>query len=665
MTTPVHGNAQVTSAANTEAANNTYPEFTAWLETLSWEPVSSSDFKQLTKDEQLTRIRHSTAHVLASALADKYDMHQGGISFAIGPATPQGFFYDVKTKQTIREDDLEDIQARMNKIAGQSQTFEVATVPKADAIKHFELIHQTHKLEILNRIPSDSVTLYRHGQFVDLCAGPHVPHTGLCRSNKLLGLAAAHWHGEDVPTLTRITGTSWANDKDLKKYLEFLEDSKARDHRVLGPQLGLFNFHPWAASAMWHPDGVTLRKNLMNFWQQQIGDDYQEILNPLIYRKELFETSGHWDHFQDNMFVFHDGDKSNDSEHVHDANCHHDETKDDGLTYALKPMNCPDTMLFFKSQIRSYRELPLRVAEGQILHRNEATGAMHGLMRTRNFVQDDAHLFVSTEHVEAEISTLLDMIDQTYALFDLNYRVNLSTRPDDYMGDLETWDKAEAALKVALEKTGREFGIDEGEGAFYGPKIDVTVMDSLGRQWQCGTVQLDFQLPERFDLHYVAQDGSQKRPIVIHRAIFGSFERFIGIIIEHLGGAFPTWLSPVQARVLPISEKQSEYAKTVVKRLKSEGFRVRLFEDDSLNYRIRQAETAKTPYILVVGDRETDAGTVAVRTYSEGKKGTPLLDELVAELHDKCRQNAFDVKVKSYASLFIKDDSVSTEDAEY
>jgi threonyl-tRNA synthetase len=659
MTAPVSD-----SAHSSAPFSNADPTTINWLNTLVWTPVAPDDFKNLPKDEQLKRIRHSTAHVLASALAEKYDMAHGGISFAIGPATPQGFFYDIKTRETLREEDLADIQERMAKIAGKSQTFEVAEVPKNEAIQYFGTIHQIHKLEILERILGDTVTLYRHGHFVDLCAGPHVPHTGLCRNHKLLSLAGAHWHGEDTPSLTRVTGTAWATDKDLAKYLEFLEDSKARDHRVLGPQLGLFNFHPWAASAMWHPDGVTLRKTLMGFWQHQISEDYQEILNPLIYRKELFETSGHWAHFQQNMFVFHEPADTSKA-HDHGPGCQHGHDVPEGVSYALKPMNCPDTMLFFKSQIRSYRELPLRIAEGQILHRNEATGAMHGLMRTRNFVQDDAHLFVTSEQVEAEISTLLEMIDRTYALFDLNYKVNLSTRPENYMGELATWDKAEAALKAALEKAGKPFGIDEGEGAFYGPKIDVTVMDNLGRQWQCGTVQLDFQLPERFDLHYVAQDGSQQRPIVIHRAVFGSFERFLGILIEHLGGAFPTWLSPVQARVLPISEKHVDYANTVVKRLKAEGFRVRLSDEDSLNYRIRNAETAKTPYILVVGDREAEAGTVAVRTYSDGNKGTKSLDDLVSELQDKCRSHAFDVKVKSYASLFIQDDSVSTEHEAY
>jgi threonyl-tRNA synthetase len=603
------------------------------LNQLAWQPVDAKAFNQLSKQEQLVRIRHSSAHLLASAL----EVTHPGTRFVTGPATPTGFFYDVKTETALKTEDLEAIQAEMEKIAGRSVAFEVAELPRPEAIALFQAMGQDYKVPILERITDDVVTLYRHGHFVDLCAGPHVPHTGLLRSVKLLTLSAVHYHGEDTPSLTRVTGTAWARPKDLQDYLTFLDEVKARDHRVLGPQLELFSFHPWATSAMWHPLGVTLRQTLMGFWRDTISrSEYVEIMNPLLYRKELFETSGHWAHFQENMFIFHeDGEPS----------------------LALKPMNCPDTMLFFKSQVRSYRELPLRVAEGQILHRNETSGALHGLMRTRQFIQDDAHIFLSAEQVGQEVLDLLAMLDETYQLFDLTYNVHFSTRPENYMGDLAVWDEAEAGLKKALEASGKGYVIDEGEGAFYGPKIDVYIQDSLGREWQCGTVQLDFQLPERFDLKYIAQDGSQQRPIVVHRAIFGSFERFVGILIEHLGGAFPTWLAPVQVAVLPIGEKHHEYAQQVAKDLRASGLRVKVMVDESVNYRVRQAETQKIPTMLVVGDREAEQGTVSVRTYQNGPQGAKPVDEVKAALLEKVANRTFDVTVKNFANLFRTDDS--------
>lgn len=618
-------------------------QYQAWLDNLSWQAVDAAAYKALSAEEQLLRVRHSSAHLLAHALQDLHP----GTQFAIGPATPQGFFYDVKTADPLKEDDLAALEVAMEKVAGKSAPFEVATVTKAEALSFFEATGQPHKLEILARIPSDTVTLYRSGAFLDLCAGPHVPHTGLLRNVKLLNLAGTHWRGEDTPSLTRVSGTAWANPKDLARYLTFLEESKARDHRTLGPQLDLFNFHPWGAGAFWQPKGVKLRRTLEDYWRNTLERyGYIEICNPLLYRKELFETSGHWEHFQHNMFICHDEHGDPD--------------------FAIKPMNCPDTMLFFGSKTRSYRDLPMRIAEGQLLHRNEATGAMHGLMRTRMFTQDDAHIFVTPEQVEAEVASLFEMLAEVYALFKLEYTFSLSTRPESFMGEAAVWDQAEAALKAALDKTGRPYLIEEGEGAFYGPKIDVQILDSLGRQWQCGTFQLDFQLPERFELNYVAPDGSLQRPIVIHRAIFGSFERFMGILVEHLAGAFPTWLAPVQAVVLPIGQEQAEYAHEVAKTLKAKGFRVEVREDESLNYRIRLAETEKIPYMLVAGGREVEQKTVAVRQYKVKQQRTADLADLMTELQTKVISRELDVTLDDFGDLFRKpSQAISTEEADY
>jgi threonyl-tRNA synthetase len=615
------------------------------LAELNWQAVSPADYKALPQDEQLRRIRHSTSHVLAAAL----QAWDATIQFAAGPATPLGFFYDVvpTAGRALKEEDLATLEATIQTVASRAHPFEFASLPKVTAIALFTALGQSHKVTILQGIAVEEVTLYRCGEFIDLCAGPHVPHTGLCQNVKLLNIAAAHWKGEDTPSLTRVTGTAWASPKDLKRYLEFVEASKARDHRVLGPQLELFSFHPWGAGAFWHPKGVKFRRLLEGYWRDTLETyGYQEICNPILYRKELFETSGHWDHFKQNMFILHNQEGEAD--------------------FCIKPMNCPDTMLYFKSSLRSYRDLPMRIAEGQLLHRNEATGAMHGLMRTRMFTQDDAHIFVSADQVNAEVSSLFKMLDEVYSLFNLEYTFTLSTRPDNYMGELAVWDAAEVALKQALEATGRPFGIEEGEGAFYGPKIDVQIRDSLGRMWQCGTFQLDFQLPERFELTYIAQDGSQQRPIVIHRAIFGSFERFMGILVEHLGGAFPTWLAPVQAAVLPIGEAHQAYAKQVADTLKQQGFRVEVMDEESINYRIRQAETRKLPYMLVVGDREAENGTVTVRQYKVKAQRVLPLTELQAELAQKVAEKTFDSPLETFNDLFRKPNAqLSTEDAVY
>ncbi len=610
------------------------------LEGLSWRPVDVREFDRLAADEKLKRVRHSASHVMATALQRLLPETE----FAIGPATAQGFFYDVRPPEALTSEDLEKLEEVMAEIVQEQQPFEVAAMPKADAVKLFRGAGQSYKLDILERIEDDTVTLYRNGDFVDLCAGPHAPDTGHCRHFKLLNLSAAHWRREDQPSLTRLTGTAWRDPKSLRKYLVFLEETKTRDHRVLGPRLDLFSFHPWAAAALWHPRGLVVRDELFALWREFIRGDYIEILNPILYRKELFECSGHWEHFREDMFVLRDEQGS--------------------PSFVIKPMNCPDTMLFFRTKTRSYRELPLRVAEGQLLHRNEPTGAIHGIMRTRNFVQDDAHIFLGPEHLQSEILKLLEMLSRLYGVFGVEYDVALSTRPESCMGEPELWEQAEDALREALDEFGQPHRVDEGQGAFYGPKIDVAIRDSLGRRWQCGTVQLDFQLPIKFDLRYSAADGSLQRPIVIHRAIFGSFERFIGVLIEHFSGAFPTWLAPEQAVVFPVGAGHVEYAEDVGRELTAAGVRASVDVDDSINYRVRAAEERKVPYMLVVGDREQGAGTVSVRRHRV--KGQRVLERraLVEEILGKIRERTLDVEP---VQVSFRDESgeISTEAAPY
>lgn len=611
-----------------------------WLAELSWTPVPEADFESLPREEKLRRIRHSSAHVMASAIQA---LHPDAV-FATGPATGHGFFYDIRTTKPITQDELAKIQEQIEKITSRKTPFERTEVDREKAIEYFKAKGQDLKVEIIGKIKSPTVSLYRHYQFVDLCAGPHVPTTRFCRYSKVLSHAAAHWKkDEKIPSLTRVYGTAWTSTEELKEYDLLLEETKTRDHRVLGPKLELFSFHEWAASAFWHPHGLFVRQTLMSLWRDTIyNKGYIEIQNPVLYRKELFETSGHWQHYQDDMFIIRD--------------------KEGEPQFALKPMNCPDTMLYFKTKTRSYRDLPLRIAEGQLLHRNEAAGAVHGLMRTRNFTQDDAHLFVAPEHIQGEVHMLLEMVASTYKLFDIQYTFKLSTRPKEFLGTIETWDQAETALKNALDAAKVNYTINEGDGAFYGPKIDITINDSLGRQWQCATIQLDMQLPERFDLSYSAQDGSLKRPIVIHRAVFGSFERFIAILIEHLGGAFPTWLAPVQIAVLPIAERHLEYANSVVEKLKTAGLRVSLESDGSINYRIRNSETLKVPFMLVMGDKEAQAGTVAVRSYSTKAQSVVPLDDFIKDVQERVRSRTLDVQIRKFNALFAETKSTENED---
>ncbi len=570
----------------------------------------------------LYRVRHSTAHIMATAIQQMFP----DAKFAIGPPIAEGFYYDFELPRPISTDDFGQIEGRMTQVVKQDQAFEREFWAKDKAREFFK--DQPYKLELIDGIADEEVSIYHNGPFTDLCAGPHVESTGACQHFKLQKVAGAYWRGdENRQMLQRIYGTAFPTKEELDQYLFMLEEAKRRDHRKLGRQLHLFDFDRLSpGSVFWRPKGWQMYRQIQDFFRElEQKNDYVEIMHPLIYNKELFEESGHWDHYKDNMFTFESHDQ----------------------TYGLKPMNCPDTMLFFRSEKRSYRELPLRVAEFGTLHRNELPGVFSGTTRVRQFCQDDAHIFVTEDQVEDEISLLLEMVDETYGLFDMQYEIEVSTRPDDFMGAPELWDEAEAALKSALEANGRDYQIHEGDGAFYGPKIDFQVRDSLGRSWQCATIQLDFQLPRRFQLGYTGADNTEKTPIVIHRALAGSLERFIGILVEHLAGVFPTWLAPTQVAIMTITDEQNDYAWEIAKDFKHHGIRVKVDDrSEKIGFKIREAETQKIPYMLVIGGREEEEGTVAVRSYSEGRRGTMTPDAVRDEIIDKIENRTLDVEIQ-------------------
>lgn len=588
---------------------------------------ASEESGGMSNAERLWRIRHSTSHVLAQAVVEIFPEAQ----LAIGPPIDNGFYYDFDLPRPLTPDDLEAIEERMARIVKDNHSFTTWTSPVDEAIAYFREHNQPYKVELIEDLAKrgeTEVRFYKQAEFVDLCAGPHVPRTGNCKAFKLLKVAGAYWRGDsNRPMLQRIYGTAWKNKTDLAAHLEVLEEAKKRDHRKLGRELDLFSFHQVSPGAVfWHPRGWTVYRQLQKLWRDtHEAEGYLEICNPLIYNRSLYDTSGHWEHYHEHMFKL----------------------ESEGETFCIKPMNCPDTMLFYKTKKHSYRELPLRVSEGQILHRNELSGALNGLFRVRQFAQDDAHIFVTPEQIEAEIGNVVGMIDRLYKLFSLDYRIKLSTRPENFMGEPELWDEAEAGLERALQANGLPFTVNAGDGAFYGPKIDFDVLDSLGRKWQCATIQLDFQLPRRFELTYTDRDNSQKTPIVIHRALFGSLERFFGIVLEHVAGAFPTWLSPVQAVLLPVSADYAEYCHTAAARLRARGVRVEVDDrNEKLGYRIREAEMLKTPYMLVVGRNEVEADSFAVRTYQQGDRGTSTYADIEAEIVERIAQRTFDVTLK-------------------
>ncbi len=596
---------------------------------------------------RLYRLRHSTAHVMAEAVLQLFPEAK----VATGPAIDHGFYYDFDLPRPLVPDDLVDIQRRMKKIIKRAVPFETAAVTVGEARALFAATGQTYKIEVLDKIEAEqapeTVTLYRQGRFIDLCAGPHVGSTRACRHYKLLRTAAAYWRGDtERPMLQRIYGTAWETAEDVEAYLNFLEEARKRNHKRIGVELDLFRFDAVSPGAcFWGPRGFVTYRAFFDFWRgMNARRGYQEISSPILYKKELFEKSGHYQHYREYMFTV----KADDDE------------------YCLKPMNCPDTFLYYNSKLHSFRELPLRIAEGSVLHRFEMTGVLNGLFRVRQFAQDDSHIFVTEDQVQGEIGEVLDIVSETYSLFELQYDFTLSTRPDDFMGDPALWDQAEQSLHAALVANGAPFVVEEGEGAFYGPKIDIHVTDCLGRKWQCATVQVDFQQPINFDMTYVASDNSRKRPIVIHRAIFGSFERFFGILLEHTGGALPTWLSPVQAVIIPISDKALDYALQLKMKLEGAGLRVEVDErNEKMGYKIREAELLKVPWMLVVGEREAETGTVNVRTYREGKIGDMAVDEVVGQIVARVAQRTFDVEVKPLRSFDTGDEVLPGDEKEY
>ncbi len=555
--------------------------------------------------------RHSTSHVLAQAVQRLFP----GTKLAIGPAIKDGFYYDFDSPHTFTPEDLEKIEAEMNKIIKEDLPFTRFELSREEAIKRFKEADEPYKVELIEDLPEDAViSCYSQGDWVDLCAGPHVPSTGKLKSIKLLSLAGAYWRGDEKnKMLQRIYGTSFPKKSMLDEHLHRLEEAKRRDHRKLGQELDLFSIQEEGPGfPFFHPKGMIIRNELENFWREEHKKrGYQEIRTPMILNRSLWEQSGHWEHYKENMYF----------------------TKIDENDYAVKPMNCPGAILVYKTKVHSYRELPIRLAELGLVHRHELSGVLHGLMRVRCFTQDDAHIFMLPSQVKDEILGVIDLFDYFYDVFNLHYHVELSTKPEKAMGSDEIWDLATNSLREALEEKGIDYKVNEGDGAFYGPKIDFHLEDSLGRTWQCGTIQLDFLMPEKFDLNYIGEDGQKHRPVMIHRVVFGSIERFIGILTEHYAGAFPTWLAPVQLRIIPITDRHAEYGEKIMERLRSKDVRVELdTRNEKMNYKIRDAQNQKIPYMLVVGDKEMNQNSVAVRHRREGDLGVMSVDEFEAKL---------------------------------
>ena len=560
-------------------------------------------------------LRHTASHVLAQAIKHLYG--DQGVQLAIGPAIENGFYYDIDMEKRLTDADLRDIEKEMEKIVKQNIPLVRKEVSRDEAIKMFEEKGEGYKVQLIKDLPEDAtISLYEQGDFVDLCAGPHVISTGKVKAFKLQSVAGAYWRGNsDNAMLQRIYGTAFEKKEDLAEYLHMLEEAAKRDHRRLGRELDLFSLQDEGPGfPFFHPNGMVIRNELINYWRQvhrRFG--YQEIKTPMIMNRRLWEQSGHWDHYKENMYF----------------------TVIDNEDYAIKPMNCPGGILVYKSQPHSYRELPLRLGELGLVHRHELSGALHGLFRVRNFTQDDAHIFMTPEQIEKEIQKTIDLFDEVYSTFGLTYTAELSTRPEDSMGSDEIWEMATDALRRAMENRGLKFIINEGDGAFYGPKIDFHIRDSIGRTWQCGTIQLDMLMPEKFDLTYVGEDGQKHRPVMIHRVVYGSIERFIGILIENYAGAFPVWMAPVQAKILPITDKFLDYAYEIREKLFAEGIRVEVdARNEKIGYKIREAQVKKVPYSLVVGQQEAESGTVNVRRYGHMDSASVSVDEFLAQIKE-------------------------------
>lgn len=555
--------------------------------------------------------RHTSAHILAQAVKRLYPE----TILAIGPAIDNGFYYDFDSPHKFTPEDLEKIEDEMKKIVKEDLSLERFELPRGEAIDFMKKQGEDYKVELIQDLPVDSIiSFYKQGDFVDLCAGPHLPSTGKVKAFKLLSVAGAYWRGnENNKMLQRIYGTSFEKKKDLEDYIHRLEEAKKRDHRKLGKELDLFSLQEEGPGfPFFHPKGMIVRNQLEDLWRKEhVKWGYEEIKTPIILNEQLWRQSGHWDHYQENMYF----------------------TKIDEGDYAVKPMNCPGAILTYKRKMHSYRDLPIRMGELGLVHRHELSGVLHGLMRVRCFTQDDAHLFMLPEQIKDEIIGVINFIDYMYKLFGFKYHIELSTKPEKAMGTDEEWDLATNALKEAMESKGLPYKINEGDGAFYGPKLDFQLEDCIGRTWQCGTIQLDFQMPQRFDLNYVGADGEKHRPIMIHRVLYGSIERFIGILIEHFAGKFPAWLAPVQVKVLPITDKYNDYANTIKEKLQAKDIRVEVdARNEKIGYKIREAQLQKVPYMLVVGEKEAEAGTVAVRSRDKGELGVVKIDGFMKDL---------------------------------
>ena len=561
---------------------------------------------------ELQTIRHSAAHILAQAVKRLYPETK----LAIGPAIENGFYYDMDSPVVFTPETLETIEKEMQKIVKENLKIERFVLPRAEALELMK--DEPYKTELINELPEgEEISFYKQGEFTDLCAGPHVSYTKKVKAFKLLNVTGAYWRGDSSnKMLQRIYGTAFKTKEELEEYVTMLEEAKKRDHRKLGKELGLFMLlDEGPGFPFFLPNGMILKNQLIEYWREihkKYG--YVEVSTPMILNRALWERSGHWAHYKKNMYT----------------------TVIDGEDYAIKPMNCPGGMLVYKSEMHSYRDLPLRVGELGLVHRHELSGALHGLFRVRCFTQDDAHIFMTRDQMKDEIENTVRLFDEVYSLFGLEYQIELSTMPEDHMGDDADWSFAEETLKGAITEMGKDYIINEGDGAFYGPKLDFHIKDCLGRTWQCGTIQLDFQLPERFELEYTGADGEKHRPVMIHRVVFGSIERFIGIITEHFAGAFPTWLAPKQVVILPITDRAKEYGEQILARLNALGIRADIDNrNEKIGYKLREHKLMKVPYALVIGDKEVADGSITVNSYKKGDLGTKALDDFIAELTDE------------------------------
>ncbi|KUO59253.1 MAG: threonine--tRNA ligase [Gracilibacter sp. BRH_c7a] len=584
----------------------------------SLEKDAQIEIVTMDSEEGLEVMRHSASHLLAHAVLNLFP----GTILGIGPAIANGFYYDFDSEHTFTPEDLEKIENEMKRLAKEDLPFERKEINREEAIDYFQQNGEKYKVELINDLPGEArISMYTLGGFTDLCAGPHLPSTKILKAFKLQSVAGAYWRGsEKNKMLQRIYGLAFAKASDLEDYLFKLEEAKRRDHRKLGQELDLFSLHDEGPGfPFFHPKGMILRNELENFWRKEHQKrGYVEIRTPIILNRGLWEQSGHWDHYKENMYF----------------------TKIDDQDYSVKPMNCPGGMIMYKTKLRSYRDLPIRCGELGLVHRHELSGALHGLLRVRNFTQDDAHIFMLPSQIKDEIIAVIELVDHFYEIFGFSYKVELSTRPENSMGSDEDWQMATDVLKEALEAKGIEYKINPGDGAFYGPKIDFHLQDCLDRTWQCGTIQLDFQMPEKFDLTYIGEDGEKHRPVMIHRVVYGSIERFIALLTEHYAGAFPTWLSPVQVRILPISDKHAEYASKIQLALIEEDIRVEIDDRrEKINYKIREVQTEKIPFALIIGEKEANEGTVSVRRYGQQQTNIMSLDEfkllIQAEIKNK------------------------------